>query len=160
MVDCRVILAGILALSGLVQDVWAKTIVVNSYSAAVFVSPGRHLAGLALPVSHADARFKPVFTAFSATGAAERLRDHDSGSTPLDASFGSPGALSGLYKEARRFAHNSGYAWNAAAVGNGPSMAAPVAQSDFRAMLLVGAVLVAYQLRRKHRSLKQSLIAG
>jgi hypothetical protein len=40
------------------------------------------------------------------------------------------------------------------------SMLAPVQQSDFRAMLLVGAVLVAQQLRRKHRSLKQSLIAG
>jgi hypothetical protein len=42
----------------------------------------------------------------------------------------------------------------------GTSMLAPVQQSDFRAMLLVGAVLVAQQLRRKHRSLKQSLIAG
>jgi len=35
-----------------------------------------------------------------------------------------------------------------------------VKQDDFRAMLVVGAILVAQQLRRKHRSLKQSLISG
>lgn len=44
--------------------------------------------------------------------------------------------------------------------GDGTHLIAPVQQSDFRAMLLVAAVLVAQQLRRKHRSLKQSLIAG
>jgi hypothetical protein len=159
MADCRVIVAGLLALTGLVQGVWAKTIVVNSYGAAVFVNPGRHWSDLALPVSHADARFRPVFAVFGATTAAARLRDHDFSSTPVEASFGPPGALSGLYKEARRFAQNRGYAWNAPAVGDGTSMVA-VPQSDFRAMLLVGAVLVAHQLRRKHRSLKQSLIAG
>ena len=36
----------------------------------------------------------------------------------------------------------------------------PVQQTDFRAMLVLGAFLIAHQLRRKHRSLKQSLIAG
>ena len=122
-------LAGVLALTGLVPAAWAKTIVVNSYGAAVFVSPGWHLA------------------------------DHGSNAAPLQASFASPAALTGLYKEARRFAHNRVYARSAPAAGDGTSMAAPV-QSDFRAMLLVGAVLVAHQLRRKHRSLKQSLIAG
>src|SRR5437868_15434515 len=98
MMDCRVVVAGIVALTGLVQGVGAKTIVVNSYGAAVFVSPGRHLADLA---PHADARFKPVLTAFGATAAGVRLRDQDSSS-------GSARALSGLYEEARRFAHSNG----------------------------------------------------
>jgi hypothetical protein len=159
--DCRVILAGVLALGGLVQGVWAKTIVVSSsYGAAVFVNPGKHLADLALPLSHADANFRPVFAAFGAPTAAARLGDHGFNSTPVEASFVSPGALSGLYKEARRFAQNRGYASSAQPVGNGISRVGPVPQSDFPAMLLIGAVLVAHQLRRKHRSLKQSLIAG
>jgi hypothetical protein len=158
MADCRVMVAGLLALSGLAQGAWARTIVVNSYGAAVFVNPGRHLADLAIPASHADAGFRPVLTAFGATPAAERLRDHSS--TPIEAGLVPPGALSGLYKEARRFAHNTGYALSAPAAGNGISMVGPVPQSDFRAMLLVGAALVAHQLRRKHRSLKQSLITG
>lgn len=156
MAHCSAILAGLLALTGLVPTVWARTIVVNSYGAAVFVSPGWHLADLALPVSHTDARFRPVSAAIGATMAA-RLRDHGPDSTPLQASFGSPAALTGLYREARRFALNS--ARSVSAVGDGTSVAAPV-RSDFPAMLLVGAVLVAHQLRRKHRSLKQSLIAG
>jgi hypothetical protein len=156
----RVIVAGLLALGGLVQGVWAKTIVVNSsYGAVVFVNPGKHLADLALPLSHADASFRPVFAAFGVPTAA-RLADHNFNSTPVEASFVPPGALSGLYKEARRFAQHRGYALSAPPVGNGTSMVGPVPQSDFRAMLLVGAVLVAHQLRRKHRSLKQSLIAG
>ena len=54
--------------------------------------------------------------------------------------------------------------WSAAAhVSNMTALQAglgPVQQSDFRAMLVLGAFLVAHQLRRKHRSLKQSLIAG
>lgn len=154
MADCRVLLAGLVALSGLVQGVSAKTIVVSSYGAAVFVNPGKHLVGdRVLALSHADARLRPVSAAFAA---AAQLRDHDSDSIPLEAGFGP----SGLYEEARRFAQNRGYAWSAPVVGNVTSMAAPVPQSDFRAMLLVGAVLVAHQLRRKHRSLKQSLIAG
>jgi hypothetical protein len=156
MANCGVLVAGLLTLSGLVQDVWAKTIVVNSYGAAVFVNPGRHFADHALSIAHADARFRPVFAAIGATATAARLPDHDSDSTPVEASFGP----SGWYEEARRFAQNSGYARSAPAVGDGTSMVAPVPQSDFRAMLLVGAVLVAHQLRRKHRSLKQSLIAG
>ena len=157
MVDCRVLVAGLVALSGLVQGVSAKTIVVNSYGAAVFVNPGKHFVGdRALAVSRADARLRPFFAALGATAAGAQLRDHDSDSIPLEAGFGP----SGLYEEARRFAQNRGYAWSAPVVGNVTSMAAPVPQSDFRAMLLVGAVLVAHQLRRKHRSLKQSLIAG
>ncbi|MDB6102135.1 MAG: hypothetical protein JWO52_2134 [Gammaproteobacteria bacterium] len=161
MADCRVIVAGLVALGGLVQGAWAKTIVVNSsYGAVVFVNPGRHLADLALPGSHTDARFRPVFAAFGPTTGAARSGDHDFNSTPVEASFVPRGALSGLYKEARRFAQNRGYAWEAPPVGNGTSMVGPVPQSDFRAMLLVGAVLVVHQLRRKHRSLKQSLIAG
>jgi hypothetical protein len=161
MTDYRVILAGLLALGGLVQGVWAKTIVVSSsYGAAVFVNPGKHLADLALPLSHADAGLRPVFAAFGAPTTTARLGDHDFNSTPVEASFVPPGALSGLYKEARRFAQNRGYAWSAPPVANGISTVGPVPQSDFRAMLLVGAVLVAHQLRRKHRSLKQSLIAG
>lgn len=52
------------------------------------------------------------------------------------------------------------------AVAQAPNMTAlqadlgPVQQADVRAMLVLGAFLVAHQLRRKHRSLKQSLIAG
>ena len=131
MIHCSATLAGLLVLTALAPAAWAKTIVVDSYGAAAFVSPGWHLV------------------------------DHGSTSAPLQVGFGSPAALTGLYlyKEARRFAHNRVYARSAPAVGDGTSMAAPV-QSDFRAMLLVGAVLVAHQLRRKHRSLKQSLIAG
>jgi hypothetical protein len=156
MADCGSLVAALLALSGLAQGVWARAIVVNSYGAAVFVNPGRHLADHALSLAQADARFRPVFAAIGATTAATRLRDHDSDSNPVDASSGP----SGLYEEARRFAQNRGYAWSASAVSDGTSMVARVPQSDFPAMLLVGAVLVAHQLRRKHRSLKQSLIAG
>jgi len=157
MADYRVLVAALVALGGLVQGVSAKTIVVNSYGAAVFVNPGKHWVGdHTLALSHADARLRPVWAAFGAAAAGPQLRDHDSDSIPLEAGFGP----SGLYEEARRFAQNRGYAWSAPVVDNVTSMAAPVPQSDFRAMLLVGAVLIAHQLRRKHRSLKQSLIAG
>jgi len=148
---CRVILAGVLALSGLVPGAWAKTIVVDSYdAAAVFVSPERHFADV-------GARLRPVAVPISATlGAAW---SHGSNSIPVPASFGPPSALSGLHTEARRLALNGGHALRPV-LANGTSVPAPVQQSDFRAMLLVGALLIAHQLRRKHRSLKQSLIAG
>ena len=155
--DCRVLVAGLVALSGLVQGVSAKTIVVNSYGAAVFVSPGKYLVNdHALPVSRADARLRSVFAAIGATTATARMEGHDSDSTPVEAGFGP----SGLYKEARWLAQNGGYTWSASAVGKATSMSDPAPQGNFLAMLLVGAALVAHQLRRKHRSLKQSLIAG
>lgn len=155
--DCRVLVAGLVALSGLVQGVSAKTIVVNSYGAAVFVNPGKHLVDdHALPVWRADAGLRPIFAAIGATTATARLEGHDSDSTPVEAGFGP----SSLYKEARWLAQNSGYTWSASAVGKVTSMSGPAPQRDFPAMLLVGAALVAHQLRRKHRSLKQSLIAG
>src|SRR5260370_36753904 len=102
LADCRVILAGVLALGGLVQGVWAKTIVVNSsYGAVVFVHAGKHLAHLALPLSHADASFRPGFAAFGAPTSAARLADPCFHSTSVESSFAPPRALSGLYKEAR-----------------------------------------------------------
>jgi hypothetical protein len=153
--DCRVIFAGVLALNGLVPSAGAKTIVVNSYdAAAVFVSPGRHFADLTLPGWHPGAQL-PV----GAPAGAAWSPGHGSNSIPVHASFASPSAISGLYEEARRFALNGGNALRPA-LGNGASVAAPVKQSDFWAMLLVGALLIAHQLRCKHRSLKQSLIAG
>ena len=132
-----VIVVGLLAVNCLVSAVEAKTIVVNSYDAAVLVEPGRHLIDHAVGGSHSGADVPPLKT-----------------------SFDSAGPLSGLYNEGRRLALNELHARNSASAQDDASVKAPVQHDDFRAMLLVGAVLIAQQLRRKHRSLKQSLIPG
>jgi hypothetical protein len=137
MAGRRLMLVGLLAVNCFVSGVEAKTIVVNSDDAAVLVAPGRHLIDHAVVGSHAGANVSSLKT-----------------------SFDSPGPLSDLYDEGRRLALNELHARNSASVKDDASLNAPVQHDDFRVMLLIGAVLVAQQLRRKHRSLKQSLIAG
>ncbi len=137
MADRRVIVVGLLAVNCLVSGVEAKTIVVNTSDAAVLVEPGRYLVDHTVRGSHIGANLPPLQTTFD-----------------------SPGPLSDLYNEGRRRALNELRARNSASVQDDTSMEAPVQHGDFRIMFLVGAVLVAQQLRRKHRSLKQSLIAG
>jgi hypothetical protein len=151
----RVVLAGVLAFNGWVASAGAKTIVVDFHDPAVYVSPARYFAAPALAGLQAGAGLRPVSAPIDAQLAGQR-----SNLTPLHASFGSPSALTGLYQEARRFALNGTHAAGAQALGNSTSIVAPVQRGDFRAMLLLGALLIAHQLGRKHRSLKQSLIAG
>jgi len=126
IVNCRVLVAGLLALNGMVPSAGAKTIMVDSLDAAAFLRPASH-------------------------------REQGAGLTHTRVSAGAAGSLSGLYDEGRKALHGL---HAAPVLREAKSMMAPVQQSDFRAMLLVGAVLVAQQLRRKHRSLRQSLIAG
>jgi hypothetical protein len=149
---CRVLLAGVLALNGWAVSACARTIVVDFHHAAVFVNPERQFAG-ALHEPQGSAEARPVSAPIEAQLPGQRLS-----MTPMAASFGTPSALSGLYREARRLALNG--AASASALRNSTAIAAPVQQGNFRAMLLLGALLVAHQLGRKHRSLKQSLIAG
>ena len=129
IVNCRVLLAGLLTLNGMVPSAGAKTIMVDSLDAAAFLRPASHFA----------------------------FREQGAGLTHTRVSVGAAGSLSGLYDEGRKALHGL---HAAPVLREAKSMMAPVQQSDFRAMLLVGAVLVAQQLRRKHRSLRQSLIAG
>lgn len=128
--NCGVLLAGLLALNGMIASAGAKTIVVDSLDAAALGRPANHF--------------------FAA--------DRGSGWTQGRLSTGSSGSLAGLYTEGRRLALHGLQA--APALKKATSMMDPVQHTDLRAMLLVAAVLVAQQLRRKHRSLKQSLIAG
>jgi len=155
ILNCGVLLAGALALNGWVANAWARTIVVDIHDAAVFFNPGRHLAGPALPGPQASAGLRRVSAPIDA-----QLPEQRANSTPLYASPGPPSALSGLYDEARRLALNGAYAAGAPALRASTSIVAPVQRGDLRAMLLLGALLIAHQLRRKHRSLKQSLLAG
>lgn len=129
-VNCAVMVVALLALNGMASRTGAKTIVVDSIDATALVRPVSHFA----------------------------VTDSGSGLTLTRVSTHSPDSLSGLYDEGRRLAPQGLHA--APALREAPSMMAPVQQSDFRAMLLVGAVLIAQELRRKHRSLKRSVIAG
>ncbi|HKT74183.1 MAG TPA: hypothetical protein VJQ47_14930 [Steroidobacteraceae bacterium] len=150
----RVVIAGTLALQALVPSARAKAIMVDSYDAGAFVRPARHFADRALG-SHL-ARFSPILPRADAVNIV-RARSASAALPPAQASFASLSSLSDLYKEGRRFAHEE---LSSPPMGDGTTVAAPRAQNDFWAMLTVGAGLVAYQLRRKHRSLKPSLISG
>ncbi|MBS0419384.1 MAG: hypothetical protein JSR66_16865 [Proteobacteria bacterium] len=71
-----------------------------------------------------------------------------------------PGAFTDLYRKGRRLAFDELRAPDSVARRADQFAIDLVKQDDFRVMLVVGAILVAQQLRRKHKSLKQSLISG
>ena len=123
------ILTGQLAAMGLVSGVEAKTIDVSSYDAGVFAEHGQYLIDGAEP--------------YMVPG---RARSHV------------PGTLTELYRKGRGLARGELPAADSAALRTDQFAIDLVKQDDFRAMLVVGAILVAQQLRRKHKSLKQSLI--
>src|SRR5262249_24588666 len=114
IVNCGVLALGVLALNGIVSTAGAKTIVLDSVDAAALVRPASHLA----------------------------VADQGAGLTHVRVSANSPGSLSGLYHEGRWLALH-GLHQAAPALREATSMMAPVQQTDFRAMLLVGVVLVA-----------------
>jgi len=122
------ILTGQLAAIGLVSGVEAKTIDVSSYDAGVFAEHGQYLIDGAEP--------------YVVSGRAHSQM---------------PGALTELYRKGRRLARGELPAADSALRADQFAIDL-VKQDDFRAMLVVGAILVAQQLRRKHKSLKQSLI--
>jgi hypothetical protein len=162
MADRRVVVVGLLAITCLASNVEAKTIVVDSFDAAAPRTPGRYLidnvSGSA--GARAGALFRPVSATEGLMTDAVPVRHASVTSTTLLAGFTPPGPLVDLYEEGRRAALNELHARDAASRENDAPGTPPAQQGDFWTMLLVGAVLVAIQLRRKHRSLKQSLIAG
>jgi hypothetical protein len=162
MADRRVVVVGLLAITCLASSVEAKTIVVDSYDAAVPAKPGRYLIDNVSDSAggRAGALFRPVSATENLMTDALPVRHTSVSPTPLLAGFGPPGPLVDLYEEGRRAALNELHTRDAASIEDDASGTPPVQQGDFWTMLLVGAVLVAIQLRRKHRSLKQSLIAG
>jgi hypothetical protein len=150
----RVIMMGLLAIICLTARVEAKTIVVESYDTGVSTEPARYL----IDHSAGRARVSAMFRSISTTpGPMNGAVVH---SNAVQASFGSPVALSDLYKEGRRIALNELHARDDMSPRDDSSKRPADRQGDVWAMLLVGVVLIAQQLRRKHRSLKQSLIAG
>lgn len=124
-------LTGQLAAWVLATGVEAKTIDVSSYDAGVFAEHRQYL------IEGVDPDMNPA-------------RPRDS----------APGALTELYRKGRRLALNELPAPASVARRADQFAVDLVKQDDFRAMLVVGAILVAQQLRRKHKSLKQSLISG
>jgi hypothetical protein len=125
---------GLLAALALAGPVGARTIDVSSSDAGIFAEQGRYLIDGSV-TSGQGAYADPA-----------RSRSHVRG------------ALTELYRKGRRLALEE----LPQSTSLRPEHFAVdlVKQDDFRAMLVVGAILVAQQLRRKHRSLKQSLISG
>jgi hypothetical protein len=127
---------GLLGAMGVACPVGARTIDVSPYDAGVFAEHGQYLvdsSGVSAPGRYMD---------------------------PARSRIHVRGALTELYRKGRRLALEELQVPDSTS-GRADRFAVDlVKQDDFRAMLGVGAILVALQLRRKHRSLKQSLIAG
>jgi hypothetical protein len=129
-------LMGLFAAIGLVSNVEAKTIDVSSLDAGVFAEHRQYLVDGA-------GRLPP-----------------DSYEGPVQSRSYMPSSLTDLYKRGRRRALEELRGPNSSSLRTNQFALDLVKQDDFGAMLAVGAILVAQQLRRKHRSLKQSLITG
>jgi hypothetical protein len=127
---------GLLAAAGVACPAGARTIDVSSYDAGVFAEHGQYL------IDSADG------------SATSRYAD------PARSRIQVRGALTELYSKGRRLALEELQVPDSTSASVDRFAVDLVKQDDFRAMLGVGAILVALQLRRKHRSLKQSLIAG
>jgi len=146
-----VLMAGMLGLGGWTPGVWGKTIAVDFHDAAVFVSPGKHWASTALFEARSSTHPVSVAVPQEVDWAWRR-----SNSTPSYTNLGSINALSELDHRSRQPPYGTGVPAIAAEI----SSLAPTKQSDLGAMLTLGALLIAHRLSRKHRTLKQSLIAG
>ena len=131
-----IVVFGLFAATGVVCPVGARTIDVSSYDAGVFAEHGQYL------IDSAEDSAKSRY----ANPARSRIQVR--------------GALSELYRKGRRLALEELQVPDSTSPPVDRFAVDLVKQDDFRAMLGVGAILVALQLRRKHRSLKQSLIAG
>ena len=127
---------GWLAAVALAGPVGARTIDVSSSDAGIFAEQGRYLSD------------------GSVTSGQGAYADPARSRAPVR------GALTELYRKGRRFALEELQVPQSTALRADHFAADLIKQDDFRAMLVVGAFLVAQQLRRKHRSLKQSLISG
>jgi hypothetical protein len=127
---------GLLAAMALAGPVGARTIDVSSSDAGIFTEQGRYLIDGHL-TSGQGAYADPA-----------RSRTHVRG------------ALTELYRKGRRLALEELQVPQSTSLRADHFAVDLVKQDDFRAMLVLGAILVAQQLRRKHRSLKQSLISG
>jgi hypothetical protein len=131
-----IVVFGLFAATGVVCPVGARTIDVSSYDAGVFAEHGQYL------IDSADVSAKSRY----ADPARSRIQVR--------------GALTELYRKGRRLALEELQVPDSTSPPADRFAVDLVKQDDFRAMLGVGVILVALQLRRKHRSLKQSLIAG
>jgi len=130
------VLMGLFAVIGLVSNVEAKTIDVSSLDAGVFAEHRQYLVD----------------------GVGRLPPDSDEGAVQSRSYM--PSSLTNLYKRGRRLALEELRGPNSSSLPTNQVALDLVKQDDFGAMLAVGAILVAQQLRRKHRSLKQSLITG